>query len=82
MKCFTVLCSDDGIRHACAVTLQAITRRSADVTRAHGALALPLAFLGMHQKPPTDGGGSGEATGDTTAAVWEEVWQVYFYSSH
>ena len=38
------------MRHACGITLQAIARRSPDVLKRHGALALPLAFLAMHQK--------------------------------
>ena len=38
------------MRHACGVTLQAISQRSPDVLKRHTALALPLAFLAMHEK--------------------------------
>lgn len=75
MLCCNSVDVDEGVRHACAVTLQAITRRSPDVTRAHGALALPLAFLGMHQQKPTESGSDASAA-DSTAAVWEEVCAV------
>lgn len=47
-----VCVADEGVRQACAVTLQAITRRCPDVTKAHAAIALPLAFLGMHEQKP------------------------------
>ncbi len=42
--------SDDSVRHACGVTLQAISQRSPDVLKRHSALALPLTFLAMHEK--------------------------------
>ena len=38
------------MRDACGVTIHAINQRSPDVLKRHAALALPLAFLAMHQK--------------------------------
>ncbi len=43
---------DESVREACGVTLHAINQRSPDVLKRHAALALPLAFLAMHQNNP------------------------------
>ncbi|XP_077980977.1 proteasome adapter and scaffold protein ECM29-like [Glandiceps talaboti] len=59
---------DEGIRVACGLTLQAMARQNPDIVKRHAAIALPLAFLAMHQKnADTD-------DSDTTQTVWEEVW--------
>ena len=44
------LWSDESARYACAVTMQAITRRNAEKVKMFGTIALPVAFLGMHEK--------------------------------
>ena len=42
--------AEESVREVCGVTLHAISQRSPDVLKRHAALALPLAFLAMHQK--------------------------------
>ena len=42
--------ADESARYACAVTMQAITRRNAEKVKMFGTIALPVAFLGMHEK--------------------------------
>ncbi|MEQ2306110.1 hypothetical protein AMECASPLE_004693 [Ameca splendens] len=55
----------------CALTLHAISHYSPDVLKAHAGVALPLAFLGMHQAPGPD-----EEKGEShDATLWSEVWQ-------
>lgn len=49
--------------------VHAISHYSPDVLKAHGGVALPLAFLGMHQEPEEEKGESAEAN------LWAEVWQ-------
>ncbi|XP_064414526.1 proteasome adapter and scaffold protein ECM29 [Latimeria chalumnae] len=56
-------------RSACAQTVNAIGRYSADVLKNHAELALPLAFLGMHEVPDEE---KGEAD---NSSLWKEVWQ-------
>ncbi|XP_057700353.1 proteasome adapter and scaffold protein ECM29 isoform X2 [Corythoichthys intestinalis] len=58
-------------KSSCALTVHAISHYSPDVLKAHAGVALPLAFLGMHQAPGTeeDKGESQDAT------LWGEVWQ-------
>ncbi|KAF3852184.1 hypothetical protein F7725_005539 [Dissostichus mawsoni] len=53
-----------------ALTMHAISHYSPDVLKGHAGVALPLAFLGMHQAPgPDEEGESHDAT------LWAEVWQ-------
>ncbi|KAK5619249.1 hypothetical protein CRENBAI_020323, partial [Crenichthys baileyi] len=55
----------------CALTVHAISHYSPDVLKAHAGVALPLAFLGMHQAPGPD-----EDKGESQdATLWSEVWQ-------
>ena len=43
------LISDSGTRVACGLTLASIGQKAPDVLKNHGAEALPLAFLAMHE---------------------------------
>nr|XP_057941532.1 proteasome adapter and scaffold protein ECM29 isoform X2 [Doryrhamphus excisus] len=58
-------------KSSCALTMHAISHYSPDVLKAHAGVALPLAFLGMHQAPGAD-----EDKGEShDATLWAEVWQ-------
>uniref|UniRef100_A0A3P9P5P5 Ecm29 proteasome adaptor and scaffold n=1 Tax=Poecilia reticulata TaxID=8081 RepID=A0A3P9P5P5_POERE len=58
-------------KSSCAQTVHAISHYSPDVLKAHAGVALPLAFLGMHQAPGPD-----EEKGEShDATLWSEVWQ-------
>ncbi|KAJ0047308.1 hypothetical protein NL108_005076, partial [Boleophthalmus pectinirostris] len=58
-------------KSSCALTLHAISHYSPDVLKGHAGVALPLAFLGMHQAPGPD-----EEKGEShDATLWAEVWQ-------
>ncbi|KAM4595605.1 proteasome adapter and scaffold protein ECM29 isoform 1-T1 [Fundulus diaphanus] len=58
-------------KSSCALTVHAISHYSPDVLKAHAGVALPLAFLGMHQAAgPDEEKGEGH-----DAALWSEVWQ-------
>ncbi|KAK7930020.1 hypothetical protein WMY93_006415 [Mugilogobius chulae] len=58
-------------KSSCALTLHAISHYSPDVLKGHAGVALPLAFLGMHQAPGPD-----EEKGESLdATLWAEVWQ-------
>ena len=53
------------------LTVHAISHYSPDVLKAHAGVALPLAFLGMHQAPFPD-----EEKGEShDSELWAEVWQ-------
>ncbi|XP_072904697.1 proteasome adapter and scaffold protein ECM29 [Hemitrygon akajei] len=54
---------------ACVLTVSAIGRHSPDIIKQHAALALPLAFLGMHEIPGEDKGENSDSE------LWMEVWQ-------
>ncbi|XP_008315268.1 proteasome adapter and scaffold protein ECM29 isoform X2 [Cynoglossus semilaevis] len=58
-------------KSSCALTIHAISHYSPDVLKGHAGVALPLAFLGMHQAA-----GPEEETGEShDATLWSEVWQ-------
>lgn len=58
-------------KSSCALTLHAISHYSPDVLKGHAGVALPLAFLGMHQAPGPD-----EEKGEShDATLFGEVWQ-------
>ncbi|KAM6972070.1 proteasome adapter and scaffold protein ECM29 [Aplochiton taeniatus] len=58
-------------KSSCVLTVHAISHYSPDVLKAHAGVALPLAFLGMHQAPgPEEEKGEGH-----DASLWAEVWQ-------
>ncbi|XP_034543140.1 proteasome adapter and scaffold protein ECM29 isoform X2 [Notolabrus celidotus] len=58
-------------KSSCALTLHAISHYSPDVLKSHAGVALPLAFLGMHQAPgPDEEKGEGH-----DATLFAEVWQ-------
>uniref|UniRef100_A0A3Q1J8R8 Ecm29 proteasome adaptor and scaffold n=1 Tax=Anabas testudineus TaxID=64144 RepID=A0A3Q1J8R8_ANATE len=58
-------------KSSCALTVHAISHYSPDVLKSHAGVALPLAFLGMHQAPGPD-----EEKGEShDATLWAEVWQ-------
>lgn len=51
--------------------MHSISHYSPDVLKGHAGVALPLAFLGMHQAPGPD-----EEKGEShDATLWAEVWQ-------
>ncbi|XP_063074333.1 proteasome adapter and scaffold protein ECM29 [Engraulis encrasicolus] len=56
-------------KSSCCLTLHSISHYSPDVLKRHAGLALPLAFLGMHQAVEE------EQTEHTQASLWGEVWQ-------
>lgn len=63
--------SEPVYKSSCALTLHAISHYSPDVLKAHAGVALPLAFLGMHQAPGAD-----EEKGEShDATLFGEVWQ-------
>lgn len=55
-------------KSSCCLTVHAISQYSPDVLKAHASVALPLAFLGMHQQPDEQGDSA-------DANLWAEVWQ-------
>uniref|UniRef100_UPI0037E7D5EB proteasome adapter and scaffold protein ECM29 n=1 Tax=Semicossyphus pulcher TaxID=241346 RepID=UPI0037E7D5EB len=58
-------------KSSCVLTVHAISHYSPDVLKGHAGVALPLAFLGMHQVPGPD-----EEKGEShDATLWAEVWQ-------
>uniref|UniRef100_A0A7N9AVB1 Ecm29 proteasome adaptor and scaffold n=1 Tax=Mastacembelus armatus TaxID=205130 RepID=A0A7N9AVB1_9TELE len=58
-------------KSSCVLTVHAISHYSPDVLKGHAGVALPLAFLGMHQAPGPD-----EEKGESRdATLWAEVWQ-------
>ncbi|XP_034043433.1 proteasome adapter and scaffold protein ECM29 [Thalassophryne amazonica] len=58
-------------KSSCALTVHAVSHYSPDVLKSHAVVALPLAFLGMHQAPGPD-----EEKGEShDASLWSEVWQ-------
>ncbi|XP_022614384.1 proteasome-associated protein ECM29 homolog [Seriola dumerili] len=58
-------------KSSCVLTVHAISHYSPDVLKGHAGVALPLAFLGMHQAPGPD-----EEKGEShDATLWAEVWQ-------
>lgn len=58
-------------KSSCALTVHAISHYSPDVLKGHAGVALPLAFLGMHQAPGPD-----EEKGEShDGTLWAEVWQ-------
>ena len=65
--------SEPVYRSSCALTVHAISHYSPDVLKGHAVVALPLAFLGMHQAPGPD-----EEKGEShDATLWNEVWQEH-----
>ncbi|KAG5845075.1 hypothetical protein ANANG_G00135010 [Anguilla anguilla] len=56
-------------KSSCALTVHAIGHYSPDVLKNHAGLALPLAFLGMHEVPDEDKGENSDSS------LWAEVWQ-------
>lgn len=47
---FETFLLDEGLRLACGLTLQAMSRYSPDVMKRHTAKALPAVFFAMHEK--------------------------------
>lgn len=67
----SVLLPEPVYKSSCALTVHAISHYSPDVLKGHAGVALPLAFLGMHQAPGPD-----EEKGEShDATLWTEVWQ-------
>lgn len=65
------LFSEPVYKSSCVLTVHAISHYSPDVLKSHAGVALPLAFLGMHQAPGPD-----EEKGEShEATLWGEVWQ-------
>uniref|UniRef100_A0AAR2L2R4 Ecm29 proteasome adaptor and scaffold n=1 Tax=Pygocentrus nattereri TaxID=42514 RepID=A0AAR2L2R4_PYGNA len=57
-------------KSSCCLTVHAISHYSPDVLKAHAGVALPLAFLGMHQQTDEQGESA-------DANLWAEVWQEH-----
>lgn len=57
-------------KSSCCLTVHSISHYSPDVLKAHAGVALPLAFLGMHQQNDEQG-----ASGNSD--LWAEVWQEH-----
>ncbi|KAL6466788.1 hypothetical protein MHYP_G00245920 [Metynnis hypsauchen] len=57
-------------KSSCCLTVHAISHYSPDVLKAHAGVALPLAFLGMHQQADEQGESA-------DANLWAEVWQEH-----
>lgn len=67
----TLLLPEPVYKSSCVLTVHAISHYSPDVLKGHAGVALPLAFLGMHQAPGPD-----EEKGEShDATLWTEVWQ-------
>ncbi|KAJ8262299.1 hypothetical protein GJAV_G00164870 [Gymnothorax javanicus] len=56
-------------KSSCALTVHAIGHYSPDVLKSHAGLALPLAFLGMHEVADEEKGENSDSS------LWAEVWQ-------
>ncbi|XP_078353041.1 LOW QUALITY PROTEIN: proteasome adapter and scaffold protein ECM29-like [Oculina patagonica] len=63
---------DEGLRLACGLTLQAISRYSPDVMKRHTAKALPAVFFAMHEKKTT--AVTAGSSSSTNESLWEEIW--------
>jgi len=61
---------DEGLRLACGLTLQAMSRYSPDVMKRHTAKALPAVFFAMHEKKKTEASNSSSSN----ESLWEEIW--------
>jgi len=59
---------DDVSRAAVAYTFQGINRYSPDVMKGFANIAMPIAFLAMHEEKGPEGSNS-------LQEVWEEIWQ-------
>jgi len=60
---------DEVSRAAVAYTFQGINRCCPDVMKSFASVAMPIAFLAMHEEKTADGSGGG------VQEVWEAVWQ-------
>ncbi|KAG9346893.1 hypothetical protein JZ751_005820 [Albula glossodonta] len=58
-------------KSSCALTVHAIGHYSPDVLKSHAGVALPLAFLGMHEVPDEEKGENSDCS------LWAEVWQEH-----
>ncbi|KAH9523696.1 hypothetical protein Btru_040672 [Bulinus truncatus] len=56
-------------RHACSVTLHAISEQSPDTLRRHANLAMPLAFFAMHEEEKKEDGKKSDESPE-----WQDVW--------
>lgn len=61
---------DEGLRLACGLTIQAMSRYSPDVLKRHTAKAMPAVFFAMHGKKKTEGSSSSSSN----ESLWEEIW--------
>jgi len=57
---------DEASRAAVAYTFQAVNRHNPDVMKAHASLAMPIAFLAMHEEK--------NGSNNEILEIWEEVW--------
>ncbi|KTG44626.1 hypothetical protein cypCar_00002853 [Cyprinus carpio] len=71
VRVFFLSFSEALYKSSCCLAVHAISHYSPDVLKAHAGVALPLAFLGMHQEPEEEKGESAEAN------LWSEVWQEH-----
>lgn len=59
---------EEAAHQGCGLTLHAISQQSPDTLRRHATLAMPLAFLAMHEKKEEKSKVRDEMS------IWEEVW--------
>lgn len=43
---------EEAAHHGCGLTLNAVSQQSPDILKRHASLAMPLAFLAMHEDTP------------------------------
>ncbi len=84
---WSLFCTDESVREACGVTIHAINARSPDVLKRHAALALPIAFLAMHQNKKESTcawGGRSVIPATNSATLWdnETTWVYHFRGQH
>ncbi|KAL3868785.1 hypothetical protein ACJMK2_041546 [Sinanodonta woodiana] len=64
---------DEASHNGCGLALHAISQQNPDILHRHAALAMPLAFLAMHEQKSTEAVGvDGDSSG--SLSLWEEVW--------
>ncbi|XP_064625293.1 proteasome adapter and scaffold protein ECM29-like isoform X2 [Lineus longissimus] len=62
---------EESAKKSCGYALNAMSRHAPDILKRHASLALPLAFLAMHEKVPEDADTNSTSEKNT---VWMEVW--------
>ncbi|KAL4235658.1 hypothetical protein ACF0H5_004053 [Mactra antiquata] len=60
---------EEAAHHGCGLTLHAVSQQSPDILKRHASLAMPLAFLAMHEDTA-----EGKNKDNDSLSLWEEVW--------